>query len=283
MAGALVLLLALPGVARAAASPPQAGNQGGDVVALQAALNDWGQDVPWTGYFGTETTAALQAMQRLAGLPATGTLDSASLARLGLTAGGPALQLGSRGPDVQALQRALTRAGYGVEATGVVGLQTEGLIRAFQHDHGLPSTGTIALHDVERMMGTSGREAVVIAAVDQLGDPYAWGGSGPGGFDCSGLVAYVFAQDGMRLPHSSYSQWTEGAAVGPGALQPGDLVFFSTYASGPSHVGIYVGDGYFIHAADYQSGVTVDSLKNGYYFSRYIGAVNPFTQVSGGA
>jgi peptidoglycan hydrolase-like protein with peptidoglycan-binding domain len=250
---------------------------------LQAALTDWGQDLPWTGYFGSRTSAALAAMQAAAGLPPTGTLDPATLARLGLAQGGPVLGFGSAGPDVQALQRALTRAGYGVAATGRVGPFTEGLIRAFQHDHGRQVSGTVTLYDVESVLAGSGREAVVVTAVEQLGDPYAWGGAGPGGFDCSGLVSYVFAQDGLNLPHSSYSQWTDGAAVGPGALQPGDLVFFTTYASGPSHVGIYVGDGYFVHAADYRTGVTLDSLKAGYYFSRYIGAVDPFTQVASGA
>ena len=278
-AGALTLslILCFPGLTRAASPIP------GDVVALQAALGDWGWTVPWTGQLASETTAAIASMQREALLPPSGGLDAATMERLGLATGGPVMQLGAAGPDVAALQRALTRAGYGVKPTGLVGPQTESMIRTFQHDHGLQPTGTITLYDLESLLDKTGREAVVATAVQQLGDPYTWGGTGPSGFDCSGLVSYIFARDGLDLPHSTYSQWTDGAAVGPGSLQPGDLVFFTTYASGPSHVGIYVGDGYFVHAADYQTGVTISSLKNGYYFSRYIGAVDPFAKVSSGA
>jgi cell wall-associated NlpC family hydrolase len=278
VAGALTLTLALlwTGHALAASSVPTQGSEGANVLALQAALNDWGQSLPWTAYFGTDTTAAIAAMQRAAGLPPTGALDPATLARLGLTPGGPALHLGSTGADVQALQRALTRAGYPVAPTGLVGPFTAFLVRDFESHNGLRPDGIITLQDVEAVLARTGREGVVITALAQLGDPYAWGGATPGGFDCSGLVTYVFAHDGLNLPHSTYSQWADGAAVGPSALKPGDLVFFTTYAAGPSHVGIYIGDGYFVHAADYQLGVTISSLKNGYYFTRYVGAVNPF-------
>jgi cell wall-associated NlpC family hydrolase len=85
---------------------------------------------------------------------------------------------------------------------------------------------------------------VVGIAMRYLGVPYVWGGSSPSGFDCSGLVVYAFAQIGVSLPHSSYSQYGMGTPVSIGQLQPGDLVFFS----GASHVGIYIGGGQFIHA-----------------------------------
>src|SRR5205085_409751 len=85
---------------------------------------------------------------------------------------------------------------------------------------------------------------VVGVAMRYLGVPYVWGGSTPRGFDCSGLVMYVFAQVGVSLPHSSYAQYGMGTPVSMGELQPGDLVFFA----GASHVGIYIGGGQFIHA-----------------------------------
>jgi cell wall-associated NlpC family hydrolase len=108
---------------------------------------------------------------------------------------------------------------------------------------------------------------VVGVAMQYLGVPYVWGGSSPRGFDCSGLVSYVFAQIGVSLPHSSYSQFGMGTSVSISDLQPGDLVFFT----GASHVGIYIGGGQFIHAPHTGDVVKISSLS-GYYSSNFAGA-----------
>jgi peptidoglycan DL-endopeptidase CwlO len=108
---------------------------------------------------------------------------------------------------------------------------------------------------------------VVGIAMRYLGVPYVWGGSSPSGFDCSGLVSYVFAQIGVSLPHSSYAQFGIGTPVSIGELQPGDLVFFT----GASHVGIYIGGGQFIHAPHTGDVVKISSLS-GYYSSNFAGA-----------
>ena len=108
---------------------------------------------------------------------------------------------------------------------------------------------------------------VVGIAMRYLGVPYRWGGSSPSGFDCSGLVVYVFAQIGVSLPHSTYSLWNVGSAVSRDQLQPGDLVFFS----GLGHMGIYIGGGQFIHAPHTGDVVKISSLS-GYYASAYMGA-----------
>jgi len=92
------------------------------------------------------------------------------------------------------------------------------------------------------------------------------------GFDCSGFTRYVYAKKGVRLPHSSRSQYGIGQSVPESQLQAGDLVFFRTTRKGISHVGIYVGNGKFIHASNHSRGVTVDSLHSGYYSPRYVGA-----------
>jgi cell wall-associated NlpC family hydrolase len=108
---------------------------------------------------------------------------------------------------------------------------------------------------------------VVGIAMRYLGVPYVWGGASPGGFDCSGLVMYVFSQIGVSLPHNAAAQYGYGTPVSQGSLQPGDLVFFD----GLGHVGIYVGGGSFIHAPHTGDVVKISSMT-GWYASSYVGA-----------
>jgi cell wall-associated NlpC family hydrolase len=105
-------------------------------------------------------------------------------------------------------------------------------------------------------------------ALQYIGVPYQWGGSTPAGFDCSGLVAYVYAQLGITLPHSAAAQYGMGAPVPQAALQPGDLVFFD----GLGHVGIYIGGGQFVHAPHTGTFVSIASLGDPWYSRRYVGA-----------
>jgi cell wall-associated NlpC family hydrolase len=109
---------------------------------------------------------------------------------------------------------------------------------------------------------------VVGVAMSYLGTPYVWGGGSPGGFDCSGLVAYAFSQIGVSLPHSSYAQYSMGVPVSRDQLQPGDLVFFD----GLGHVGIYIGGGQFVHAPHTGDVVKVSSMSDSWYASTYVGA-----------
>jgi len=109
---------------------------------------------------------------------------------------------------------------------------------------------------------------VVGVAMSQLGTAYVWAGSSPGGFDCSGLVMWAYAQVGVSLPHSSYGQYGYGVPVSRDQLQPGDLVFFD----GLGHVGIYIGGGQFVHAPHTGDVVKISSLSEGWYTSTYVGA-----------
>ena len=107
--------------------------------------------------------------------------------------------------------------------------------------------------------GSGAGAAAVQAALSRLGDPYVWGGSGPGAFDCSGLVMWAFQQSGVYLPHSSQMQSAGGQPVSLDQMQPGDVV---TYYSDASHVGLYIGDGMMVHASTFGVPVAVAPVNN---------------------
>ena len=111
---------------------------------------------------------------------------------------------------------------------------------------------------------------MVKTAVAQIGDVYAWGGTGPDAFDCSGLTAYVFARAGVTLPHNSQGQAAMGKAVDRDDIRAGDLVFFSTAGSGASHVGIATGSTTVISATN--SGVMKHSTEDAYWGANYVSA-----------
>jgi cell wall-associated NlpC family hydrolase len=109
---------------------------------------------------------------------------------------------------------------------------------------------------------------VVGIAMQYLGVPYRWGGADPSGFDCSGLIMYVYGQMGVSLPHHAASQYGMGTAVSKDQLQAGDLVFFN----GLGHAGIYVGGGQFIHAPHTGDVVKISSLSDSWYARTWVGA-----------
>ena len=131
-----------------------------------------------------------------------------------------------------------------------------------------------ALQAASAAPSTSTRiKTVLQRAFALLGTPYRWGGSSPdGGFDCSGLVGYVFRSIGVDLPRVSRAMANEGVAITDRtALAEGDLVFFGRRGR-VDHVGIYVGDGKFLHAPRTGRDVTVSSLTSGYWAQKYMEA-----------
>lgn len=120
--------------------------------------------------------------------------------------------------------------------------------------------------------GSGKGQAIVNTAMKYLGTPYRWGGTAPGGFDCSGLVQYVCRANGISVPRVAASQRGAGRYVSRENLQPGDLVFFSN-GGGISHVGIYAGNGNMIHAPHTGDVVKVASINSSYRISHYAGAV----------
>ncbi len=117
------------------------------------------------------------------------------------------------------------------------------------------------------------RQDIISTAEQFLGKTYIWGGTTPRGFDCSGLTYFVYKLNGIELPRVSWLQYRTklGKKVRKNRLIQGDLVFFETYKPGPSHVGIYIGNNKFIHASP-RHGVSISSLDEPYFKSRYLGA-----------
>lgn len=115
-------------------------------------------------------------------------------------------------------------------------------------------------------------DALLSIAARLVGTPYRFGGASERGMDCSGFTRSVFSQFGVDLPHSARAQFAMGHRLARWEIRAGDLVFFRTYRRDASHVGIYIGDGLFIHAAARGGEVRVDDLDHRYYRARYLGA-----------
>ena len=192
-----------------------------------------------------------------------------------------AFRVCDEGSDVVEIQGQLANLGYDVAADGAFGPATAEAVKAFQASQGLEPDGLVGPSTYAALLGKSMPEVsrgsnyiarrVISDSMNYLGVPYVFGGTTPSGFDCSGYVRYVFANAGIYLPRTADAQYEVGYPVSTSELQAGDLVFFSTYEVGPSHVGIYLGDGDFINASSSQ-GVSIASIYSSYWGSCYIGA-----------
>lgn len=218
----------------------------------------------------------------------------------------PTLSKNSRGEDVLTLQKKLYLIGYDLtELDGVYGAETEKAVSAFQRDNKISVTGIVtnvtwrALRKAKEKKGRklpdikvkptpavkptiataiadiiiSGEQgnAIVATAKTFMGVPYVFGGTTPSGFDCSGLVQYVFKLNGVNIPRLADEQYKLGKSATRSQLAAGDLVFFDTGGGGITHCGIYVGGGNFLHASS-SHGVRIDSLDNVYWKPRFVGA-----------
>jgi cell wall-associated NlpC family hydrolase len=135
-------------------------------------------------------------------------------------------------------------------------------------------TNPSALRSKPAGLYNTARNDVAMVALSLLDTPYARGGRGPAtGFDCSGLVAHVMREgSGLRVQGSAADLGRMSRPIDRTELQPGDLVFFNTLGARHSHVGVYVGDGRFVHASNPRTGVRIDALSSNYYAQRFEGA-----------
>ncbi len=190
-------------------------------------------------------------------------------------------RVGDQGEEIAEIQGQLVLLGYDVMADGAFGAATADAIKEFQKAQGIKADGLIGPATYSALLGKEMPDIthsasylannIISLSMNYIGVPYVFGGTSPYGFDCSGYVQYVFANAGISIPRTADVQYDFGTPISTTDLVSGDLVFFSTYTYGASHVGIYLGDNNFIHASS-SRGVTIDSLGSSYWSSHYIGA-----------
>jgi cell wall-associated NlpC family hydrolase len=188
--------------------------------------------------------------------------------------------VGDKGPEVSLIQTKLQERGYyRGPIDGVFNYKMEAAVKAFQRSKKLPADGIVDNDTYCQLVGKKVAspvanqkiQALLNTAQKYLGTPYVFGGTTPQGFDCSGYIQYVFKQQGHQLPRLADQQYLSGKVVAYNNLKPGDLLFFTTYAKGASHNGIYLGAGKFIHASS-SHGVMISKLAETYWQAHYLGA-----------
>lgn len=273
LGGALLALTMAPGVARADDSVHVLLNgnllqmdvspvidEGVTLVPVRAVLSPLGATLAWDGPTQT-VTASLGAIE----LKAVVNSDTALVNGTPVTLAKPVMNRDGR--TLIPLRFFAEQLGFQVEWDG----ESRSVL--------LSSGDTAAVAERVRTASVSRGESrrtgelVVETAQQLVGFPYAWGGTRPeNGFDCSGFIYYLASTTGLELPRTSQEQFDTGITVTQAELAAGDLVFFTTYAEGATHVGVYDGAGGFIHAQSPEVGVVRTSMSSAWWAERYMGA-----------
>ena len=205
-----------------------------------------GYSVAVDGSYGTKTADAVRAFQKRHSLTADGVVGPATYRAL----------TGQTLPNVIPARKK--------EKNRIKGM-TDAVMKTQTESAAYPKNGIW-----QNSIGGLAEE-VTREARKYIGIPYRFGGTDTAGFDCSGFIQYIFEKEGVILPRMADEQYLVGERVAFDALEPGDLVFFSTYESGVSHSGIYMGGGNFISATS-SRGIAVADMMSGYWRNCYVGA-----------
>ncbi len=242
------------------------------------------------GAFGPNTSKVLK--QKLNTTPQSSAPAPRPSASAGTLTYTRTLKNGSRGNDVRALQQALAKLGhYKIKVDNIYGNGARSAVMSFQRAQGIAVDGIAGPGTIRTLNNVitgkvkagkptaapsrneSGRSTainIVNRAKQYLGSRYVYGGTSPSGFDCSGFTSYVYRQSGISLPRTTTGQAGAGSRLSKSQLEPGDLLIFSnTYRPGPSHAGVYIGNGQFVHAANPSKGVRTDSINSSYYSGKF--------------
>lgn len=160
---------------------------------------------------------------------------------------------------------------YKVRTDGLVGYIRSDLLALTEKpydNYGADKTDSGSSDSTYRFDGTNGSQLAEYAK-QFVGYPYVYGGSSPSGFDCSGFMQYVFSQFGYSIHRTATAQLADGYAVDYDDMQPGDIIYFG-YGSTATHVGMYIGNGQFVHAENSRTGVVITDLSASYYAARFL-------------
>ncbi|HZH60403.1 MAG TPA: peptidoglycan-binding protein [Metabacillus sp.] len=241
------------------------------------------------GIFGKKTENAVKQFQQLHHLKADGMIDEKTFSKLVAVTPANNIKFGDQNEQVSAFQTKLKALNYYAGSVdGIFGRLTFASVKEYQKKNNLEVTGKLdastQLHistnrnkkgktlqsvKIKTVHNTEVQNSVTSIAKSFVGTNYVWGGTTPAGFDCSGFIQYVFDQANVLIPRTTNEMWNFAKPVQKAGI--GDVVFFETYKPGPSHAGIYLGNGEFIHTSS-SKGVTISHLTDPYWKDRYLGA-----------
>lgn len=281
-------------------SPLQLGDSGEVVRLIQTKLNYLGYyDDLIDGEYGLLTQYALKQFQSSHNITITGTTDKQTMTKLiqeeteeylkEINEIIPQINFGEENESVISLQEKLAYLGYyNGNVDGIYGSITDEAINKMYmeqsdyyyninesiqttiNDSQQEEQNSIEIKTLSYKVHTEQNNSNIIdIAQSYIGTPYVWGGQSPNGFDCSGFIQYVFSEQNKTIPRTVNEIWNFSQPIDSPSI--GDLVFFETYKPGPSHMGIYLGNGEFIHAGS-SRGVEISNLENTYWKANYLGA-----------